>query len=383
MNIFRFVPYIAKQAWRHRVRSGLTLMGIAIAMFLFTAVQAMRNGVEAATTATANDTTLVVYRKDRFCPVTSQLPQDYQRRIESIPGVVSAVPMKVVVSNCRTSLDVVTFRGVPKDDFIAARGEKFQVIDGSLEDWKRRTDAALLGETLATRRGLKAGQTFDAAGITAYVAGVIRSKDPQDHNVAYTALEFVQLAGRDQLGIVTQFNVKVEDASMLDPVAEAIDDQFARAQDPTQTFGEKAFVARIADDIVELVGFANWLGIGALIAVLALVGNAIILSVQSRIAEHAVLQTLGFNGRLVALLIVAEGVLISLIGGVLGAAVAMLVARFGSFALSVEGQSIPITASWQLLAVGVGVCVALGVLAGLVPAWQASRREIATCFRAV
>ena len=383
MNPIKFVPYIAKQAWRHRVRSGLTLMGIAIAMFLFTAVQAMRTGVEAATTATANDTTLVVYRKDRFCPVTSQLPQDYQRRIESIPGVVSAVPMKVVVSNCRTSLDVVTFRGVPKDDFIASRGDKFTVIDGSLDDWKRRTDAALLGETLATRRGLKAGQTFDAAGITAYVAGIIRSKDPQDHNVAYTALEFVQLAGRDQLGIVTQFNVKVEDASMLDGVAEAIDDEFSRAQDPTQTFGEKAFVARIADDIVELVGFANWLGIGALIAVLALVGNAIILSVQSRIAEHAVLQTLGFNGRSVAMLIVAEGVLLSLIGGVLGAAVALVIARFGSFALSVEGQSIPITAGWRVLAIGVTVCVALGVLAGLVPAWQASRREIATCFRAV
>lgn len=383
MNVFKFAPYIAKQAWRHRVRSGLTLMGIAIAMFLFTAVQAMRTGVEAATTATANDTTLVVYRKDRFCPVTSQLPQDYQRRIESIPGVVSAVPMKVVVSNCRTSLDVVTFRGVPKDDFIASRGDKFEVIDGSLEDWNHRTDAALLGETLATRRGLKAGQTFDAAGITAYVAGVIRSKDAQDHNVAYTALEFVQLAGRDQLGIVTQFNVKVEDASMLDDVAEAIDDQFSRAQDPTQTFGEKAFVARIADDIVELVGFANWLGIGALFAVLALVGNAIILSVQSRIAEHAVLQTLGFNGRLVAMLIVAEGVLLSLIGGVLGAAAAMLIARFGSFALSVEGQSIPITAGWRVLAIGVTVCVTLGVLAGLVPAWQASRREIATCFRAV
>jgi putative ABC transport system permease protein len=383
MNPLKFVPYIAKQAWRHRVRSGLTLVGIAIAMFLFTAVQAMRHGVEVATKATADDTTLVVYRKDRFCPVTSELPQDYQRRIEQVPGVVSATPMKVVVSNCRTSLDVVTFRGVPKDEFIRDHAKRFTVIDGSLDDWKRRTDAALLGETLATRRGLKAGQTFDAAGITAYVAGVIRSKDPQDHNVAYTALEFVQLAGRDQLGIVTQFNVKVQDASMLDGVAEAIDDQFARAQDPTQTFGEKAFVARIADDIVELVGFANWLGIGALIAVLALVGNAIILSVQSRIAEHAVLQTLGFNGRLVAMLIVAEGVLLSLIGGVLGAAVALIVARFGSFALSVEGQSIPITASWQLLAVGVSVCVALGVVAGLVPAWQASRREIATCFRAV
>ncbi len=383
MNPLAFLPYIAKQAWRHRVRSGLTLAGIAIAMFLFTAVQAMRTGVEAATTATANDTTLVVYRKDRFCPVTSQLPQDYQRRIEQVPGVVWAVPMKVVVSNCRTSLDVVTFRGVTKDEFIREKADRFEVIDGSLEDWKRRTDAALVGETLANRRNLRAGMTFDAAGITAYVAGIIRSTDPQDHNVAYTALEFVQLAGRDQLGIVTQFNVKVENASLLDPVAEAIDAEFARAQDPTQTFGEKAFVARIADDIIELVGFANWLGIGALIAVLALVGNAIVLSVQSRIAEHAVLQTLGFNSRLVAMLIVAEGVLISLLGGLMGAAAAMLVARVGSFALSVEGQSIPITASWQLLATGVIVCVSLGVLAGLVPAWQASRREIASCFRAV
>ena len=52
MNPLKFVPYIAKQAWRHRVRSGLTLMGIAIAMFLFTAVQAMRHGVEVATTST-------------------------------------------------------------------------------------------------------------------------------------------------------------------------------------------------------------------------------------------------------------------------------------------------------------------------------------------
>lgn len=383
MSTMKFVPYVAKQAWRHRVRSGLTLLGIAIAMFLFTAVQAMRHGVEVATTAKANDTTLVVYRKDRFCPVTSELPQDYQRRIEAVPGVVSAIPMKVVVSNCRTSLDVVTYRGVPKDEFIRERGKRFEVIDGSLEDWKHRTDAALVGETLAKRRNLRAGITFDAAGITTYVAGVIRSKDPQDHNVAYTALEFVQLAGRDRLGIVTQFNVKVQDASVLDSVAEAIDDEFARAQDPTQTFGEKAFVARIADDIVELVGFANWLGIGALVAVLALVGNAIVLGVQSRIAEHAVLQTLGFKGRTVAALIVAEGVLLSMLGGAAGAAAAVLVAHYGSFALSVEGQSIPIGASWQLLAIGISVCVALGVLAGLVPAWQAGRREIAACFRAV
>lgn len=383
MKIFRFIPLIFKQIARHRARTLLTLSGITIAMFLFTAVGAMQQGVARATHASALDTTLVVYRKDRFCPATSILPQDYQSRIERVPGVLSAIPVKVVVSNCRTSLDVVTFRGVPKEEFLADRAGRLTVIAGSAEDWLRRTDASLLGETLANRRGLSPGMRFDAAGITSYVAGIIRSEDAQDQNVAYTSLEFVQLAGRNQLGLVTQFNVKVTDPGALDTVASSIDDIFRSAQEPTATFSEKAFVARIADDIVELVGFTRWLGIACLLAVLTLIGNAIVLSVQGRIAELAVLQTLGFSGQLVGALIVAEGALLALMGGALGAAAALAVTSFGSFALSVEGQSIPITADPSLLVSGLLICAALGMLAGLIPAIQASRREIAACFRTV
>ncbi len=383
MTALRFIPLVLKQVIRHRVRSLLTVLGVAIAMFLFTAVQAMQAGVDAATRAEAGQTTLVVYRKDRFCPATSQLPQDYQRRIESIPGVLSAIPVKVVVSNCRTSLDVVTFRGVPKQAFLARTGEDLEIVSGSVEDWLRRTDAAMVGERLATRRGLRPGDTFDAAGITAYVAGVVRTGSVSDENVAFTALEFVQLAGRDQLGIVTQFNVVVDDPSRLEPVAAAIDETFETAQEPTATFTEQAFIARIVDDIIELVGFARWLGLGCLAAVLALVANAIVLGVQGRMAEHAVLQTVGYRGGLVGRLIVAEGVVLSLLGGTIGAVAAVAVTEVGAFALSVEGQSIVISAGTSLLGTGLLVCGLLGVLAGLVPAIQASRREIAACFRAV
>ncbi len=382
MKALRCIPYVVKQVTRHRVRSALTILGVAIAMFLFTAVQAMNQGVAEATQATASDTTLVVYREDRYCPTTSELPQDYQSRIERIDGVKAAMPMKVAVTNCRTSLDVITFRGVPKEKFLADRDDEFEVVAGSIEEWRKRTDAALVGETLAKRRGLEPGQRFDAAGVTAYVAGVIRSNDPQDQNVAYTALEFVQLAGRDQLGVVTQFNVKVEDPALLDPVAKEIDALFARAQEPTATFTEKAFIGRLADDIIELVGFARWLGIGCLAAVLALVANAIVLGVQSRMSEHAVLQTLGYSGPLVATLIVLEGVVLALIGGGLGAAAALFIADRGAFALSVEGTTIPIVADGALLATGLVVCGLIGVLAGLAPAWQASNRQIAECFRA-
>ncbi len=69
----------------------------------------MQQGVREATVRSANDTRLVVYRQDRYCPFTSNLPENYAARISMIAGVKSVVPVKVVVSNCRTGLDVVTF----------------------------------------------------------------------------------------------------------------------------------------------------------------------------------------------------------------------------------------------------------------------------------
>lgn len=382
MTPLRCAGYVMKQVTRHRARSMLTIGGVAIAMFLFTAVQAMHRGVAEATGAAARETTLIVYRENRYCPATSELPQDHLREIERIEGVVRATPMMVVVTNCRTSLDVVTFRGAPKEGFLAGQGRRLELVEGSVEEWLRRTDAALVGETLANRRGLRPGMRFDAAGVTAYVAGVVRSDDPQDQNAAHTALEFVQMAGRDRLGVVTQFEVTVADPALLEPVAERIDERFRTSQAPTSTFTRQAFIGRVASDIIELVGFARWLGLGCLGAVLALVANSIVLCVQSRVSEHAVLQTLGFSSRLVAGLIVVEGVILALVGGAIGAGAAVAAARVSDLALSVEGVTIPIVAGAGLLAWGLAVCAAVGALAGLAPAWQAGRRDIASCFRA-
>jgi putative ABC transport system permease protein len=384
MLALKYIPLVWKQVVRHRTRTLLTIAGVATAMFLFTAVQAMQAGVSAATQTTAKDTTLVVYRQNRFCPATSRLPEYYGDRIAKVPGVLSVVPMKIVVNNCRTSLDVVTFRGVPEDQFVQHYVKDFKLLSGSIEDWRSRTDAALLGETLASRRGLKIGDRFDAAGVTTYVAGIVRSDEPQDQNVGYVHLQFLQRASGDRkLGTVTQFNVKVDDPKNLDAVATAIDKEFERDPEPTQTSAEKAFVARAAADVVNLVGFTQWLGWGCLAAVLALVGNAIVLSVQDRIREHAVLQTLGYQGLLIARLIVTEGLLMGLMGGVIGTAAALAAVHFGNISISTDGLSVHMTAGVGVVLSGLLASAALGVFAGLVPAIQASRREITQCFRAV
>ena len=384
MLSLKFIPLVIKQVVRHRTRTALTVLGVATAMFLFCAVQAMQAGVEQATRATASDTTLVVYRENRFCPATSRLPEHYLQRIGKIAGVESAVPMKIEVTNCRTSLDVVTFRGVPPELFAEQYAPRLNVTAGSVAAWTGRSDAALLGEVFAGRRGLRVGDRFDAFGINVYVAGIIRSDQAQDLNVAYVHLPFLQQStGAKRLGVVTQFNVKVKDPSLLQPVADAIDAEFAHDQEPTQTSSERAFVARAAADVVGIVRFTRWLGWGCLAAVLALVGNAIVLSVQDRMKEHAVLQTLGYPGGLIGRLIIAEGSLMALIGGLLGTGAAATMLWWGRYSLSTEGLSIHARMDLEVLALGLLLSAGLGVAAGLVPAWQASRREITASFRAV
>lgn len=380
----KFFPVVLKQAIRHRTRSSLTIAGVTLAMVIFGGVQAMQKSVKAATEKNAGDTRLIVYRKDRYCPATSRMPQSYTDRMKKVPGVVSAVPMRIVVNNCRTSLDVVTFRGVPEDDFIAEFGSRIRVIEGSIDGWKKRSDAVLLGETLARRRGLSTGDRFDAAGITVYVAGVIQSDEAQHQNVAYAHLSFIQFAATGRSGTyVTMFEVRVERPEQLDSVAHAIDAEFVHDQDPTYTRSEQAFIAGAARDIVEIASFTKWLAWGCVGAVLALVSNALFLAVRQRIVEHAVLQTLGFRTRLIARMIVTEGVLLSLAGGILGSLIVLSVLHWGRYSISVEGVSIPIQTSLGILLNGGLMCLFVGVAAALWPAIDASRKEIVECFRTV
>lgn len=380
----KYLPLVIRQIVRQRTRSVLTILSVAVAMFLFSAVQALQAGAKSVTDADANENKLIVYRKDRYCPFASRMPESYTQRISQMAGVAGVVPMKIVVSNCRTSLDVVTFRGVPVDDFLGGYDHELRLVGGSFEQWKARSDAALLGETLARRRGLSVGDTFDAAGITVTVAGVISSDQPQHDNMAYVHLDFLQFAsGSRRGGWVTQFNVRVDDPGQMQAVADAIDAEFAADQEPTHTRSERAFMAQAAEDILEIVGFTKWLGWGCVAAVLALVGNAIVVAVQQRVREHAILQTLGYPGHLIARLIVAEGILLSMAGAVLGSALAVGLVRWSGYSLSVDGLSIPIDARWEVAAWGALTAIVLGVLAGLAPAIVASRRQVVECFRAV
>ena len=384
MNSFlRTIPFTWKNLVRRPLRTGLTVAGIAVATFLFSFVESMRDGVSKATEAGAAETRLVVYRKNRFCPFASQLPQSYQRSILNIEGVKSAVPIKIVVNNCRASLDVVTFRGVPDEGYLQEHIAKAQLRSGSISDWQSRGDAVLIGAALADRRRLRAGDRFDAAGVRSWVAGVFDSDDAQDRNVAYAHLGFLQETAQrgGTGGIVTQFNVEVEDPAKMEAVAAAIDEAFAHDQYPTTTRPESAFVARAARDVIVLVRFASIVGWASLAAVFALIANAIALAVRDRIRDHAILQTLGWTGADIAWMVVMEASMLGATGGAIGAIGAHAAIALTHLNFTMEGVSIEVTASNAATLAGVLLATVLGAVAGVVPALSAARREIVQGFR--
>ncbi len=377
MNAARTTILALRMLARSPLRAGLAVLGIAVAVFLLCAERALHAGVREATEANGRDTRLIVYRANRFCPFTSRIPERYADDLRAIPGVRSAVPMQIVVSNCRASLDVVVFRGVRAEDAERTLARRMTFVAGSLADFLARGDGALVGSALAERRRLRVGDRFQSAGVAVTVAGIVEADGPQDRNACYVQLPFLQAsAGGVQGGEVTQFEVEVADPPRIAEVAAAIDAHFAADAAPTSTRAEKAFVARAAEDLVAIARFAGWLGIGALAAVFALVANAIALSLEGRARELAILQSIGFRGRAIAWTVLVESCALALAGSVLGASAAYLALALGDFGIGAEGVMVEFRPSLAVAAAAVLVSGLVGAAAGALPALSVARRPI-------
>ncbi len=119
--MFKFIPYTLKTLWRHRSRTILTVSGSAVALFVFCFVGAVQEGMNDLQRRQEAKGSLIAFQANKFCPATSHLPQDYDQQIARLDGVREVVPVQVFTNNCRASLDVVVFYGVPPEKLRKAR----------------------------------------------------------------------------------------------------------------------------------------------------------------------------------------------------------------------------------------------------------------------
>jgi putative ABC transport system permease protein len=169
--------------------------------------------------------------------------------------------------------------------------------------------------------------------------------------------------------------VQVRDAGVVPDVSRRIDTQFANSTYETRTETEAAFQLGFISMMGNIQFAVNLIGFAVVVAIMLVAMNTMMMAARERIPELAVMKILGFPDRIVAGLVVAEAMLVSVVGGALGIFVARFLFDWTDF--TAGGFFPSFLVRGDTVGVGMALSLLLGLVASLVPAWHAARlREV-------
>ena len=379
----KFLLFAFKSLSRNRVRTTLTLLGVGVAIFLFTSVVSLDQGMRRMLANSAGDDTLVVFDKYQGCPPLSKLPTSYEAQVAELSGVAETTPTLFLLSACSRATDLVAVHGIEPEKF--RRFRKIDIPEEQYRDFAQERGAAIVGEQVARTYGWRIGQavTLQKLGnISFTVRGIFRAPGSSLENAILVDLNYLQFA-TNQTGKITLLLVKVSEPARAGAVAERIDARFSSSASPTKTTLERSFIASAISGVTGIVEFSRWLGYVALGIILVGVGNSLAMTIRDRTREFAILKTLGFRRPQVLRLVIFEAVLSSLLGGALGAGLAWLAVNRSNLRLSVEGFTIVPYVTPALALLALALAGVLGTIAAVLPAINASRLKIVQALREV
>lgn len=376
-----------KNAFRSRLRSILTILGVMVAILAFgllrTVVDAWHVGVEASAAnrlVTRNAVSII-----------SSLPLAYREKIRSVPGVTVVCPgnwfggVYIDEKNFFPNLayDPATLLEL-YPEIVLKPDEKAALL--------RDRKGCLVGAKLAKRFGWKVGDLITLRGtifpgdwemtIRAVYTGRNKNVDETQLFFHWTYLdETMRQKYPDRAGQVGFYLVGIADPDRAADVIRAIDALFANSMAETLTETEKAFQMSFVSMSETILLAIRLVSFVVVLIILAVAANTMAMSVRERTAEYAVLKTLGFGGGFLAALILGESLALSLAGAGLGLALVGPAARlFGGF---LEDFFPVFEVSRETIVLGLAAGIVVGLVSGLFPAARAARLRIAEALRTV
>jgi putative ABC transport system permease protein len=251
---------------------------------------------------------------------------------------------------------------------------------------------AVAGRKLAARFGWRLGDaivlqgTYFPGEYRLVLRAIYRGRDP---NTDETQLFFhwdylnetMKKTNPDLADKVGWYLVQVARPDLAAPVSARIDAAFKNSLAETLTETEAAFqmgFVEMTSAILVAIQVVSWMVIGVILGVLA---NTMAMNARERLGEYAALKTMGFKARHLAGLILGESLILSLVGGLLGLALSFPAVRLFPPEVTQYFPGLNVTRTTAML--GLAVSLTVGVLAGLLPAWQAARVKIAAALRRV
>jgi putative ABC transport system permease protein len=350
---------------RHVARTALTGLGIAIGVATIVALLAMSAGVErsAAGLTRLGGAGLGMFQAGVGELTASSLPQSLADRVRRQPGVADATPVAVATGELAGAPSFLVF-GVEPSSFVF---RSLVLVAGRPPAAARE---AMLGDAAARELGLGAGDTLRLEGGAFRVTGIYHAGVPfEDQGAAVPLAAVERIRGRP--GDATTIAVKVERGVS----ANALSDRLGRAFPGTVSISQPGQVSRVdTNSLLIRKAAALFAALALLIGGIAVM-NTMMMAVFERRSEFALLLAVGWPRRLVAQLVLREGLLLGIGGAVVGLAVGVAGSDLLVHALGASALVTPhITAG--ALALGLLVAAVTGTLGSLYPAWWVMRLRV-------
>ena len=384
----KVLKLIFKNALRHKLRTGLTILGITIAVIAFgllrTVVTVWDSSVDAAA---ANR--LITRQSVSFI---FTLPYSYKEKIKSVPGV-----QTVSFANW--------FGGVYKDknNFFARLAvdaetifdvmSEFLITPEELSNFKKERNSCVIGADIAKQHNIKIGDQMTLEGDIFpgnwdfVVRGIYR---PKNKNTDATQMLFhwqyvderMKIESPVRTGEVGWYIVLIKDPNKSASISNQIDALFKNSSAETKTETEKAFTqgfVAASGAIISAMNFISFVIIGIIMLVLA---NTMIMAARERTREYAVFKTLGFSAYHLIGLILGESLIISFLGGGIG--ITLTYPIVAGFEQAIPKGFFPfffIEPKTTIMAMSAAILI--GILAALFPIQRTLKTKIVEGFRFV
>ncbi|MFZ5558543.1 MAG: ABC transporter permease [Pseudomonadota bacterium] len=378
---------VLRNALRHRLRTGLTVLGIVVAVLAFGLLQAVVDAWYAGARG-ASETRLVTRNA---ISLVFPLPISYQAKIRGVEGVTGITHSNWFGGVYQDGKNFFPQFAVDADTYFQLYPE-FVVPPEQMREFQRDRRGAIVGRKTAEAFGFRVGDVVPIKG-TIYpgdwqfiVRGIFDGAEERtDERQFFFHWEYLNEYAKQKLArrgdTVGVYVVRVATPDLVPKVAEEIDAMFANSLAETRTETERAFAlgfVAMTEAIVVLIRVVSFVVIAIILAVMA---NTMAMTARERVPEYATLKALGFRPPFLAGLILGESLAIAGTGGLIGILLTgPVVQRFtratGTLFPSIDVS--PATVAMQI------ACIAgVGLLAAAIPAWRAGRVSIAEGLRAI
>lgn len=384
----RVLKLIIKNVFRHKLRTTLTVIGLAVAVMAFGLIQTAASSWNSGVAASQVDRLVT---RDAVT-IINTLPYSYLEKIRQVPGVKEVTYMNWFGGTYIDQSHFFARMAVDPNTLFEVYPE-YQISKNELDDFQKEGDACIVGSALVKQYNFKLGDIIPIDGdiypgkwqfvVRGIYTPKLKSTDASQLFFHWNYLnEKVKQdfpTRGEQVGWIIE---RIDNAADASTTSKNIDALFANSAAETKTETERAFqqsFVSASSAIINGMQYMSFIIVGIIMLVL---GNTMIMSARERTREYAVLKALGFSAKHLIGLILGESLFISAIGGGLG-----IFLTFG--AVNGMGENIPrsffpvFEVEPKNLILAMIAVVVVGIVAAIFPVRRALTTRIADGLRFV